>query len=581
MKKYIYLLTLILITSSCFDNLDKQPDFISENLVFEDQNLTEAYIADLYERINFQPGTDVFMGIRGAAGAEYTGFGNWQPANGVATRQFIAETGPGNLDRWLYTPIRDMNFLLEEIESSTTFSQEYITMKKAEVRFLRAFAYFEMVKTFGGVPLVLRLQDINEPIENLRVSRDKEEDVYDFIFNELEDILNDYSENKTGANGRADRYAVLMLQSRAMLYAASIARNGSVGLDGVVGIPSSRQNEFFERSYNASKKIIDSGLFQLYDQNPDRVQNYRNIFLDEGNDEIIFAEIFEPFIKGHDLDFMAFPAGFNATWNSNWTVMYDFVELFDFIDGRSGKIERSQFTNQNLWDIDDFFGKRDPRFRASVFYPETEFQGRKVFFHSNTVYFENGERRVSTQEAQSFQTINGETFPGAAPQRNRIRTGFKLRKRVDDSNTLPQAANSGQDYVIFRYAETLLNYAEAAYYLNRAGESLDAINQIRERAGMPLHTQLDEEKIRNERQVELCFEDHRYYDLVRWRIAHEVLSVRTAGMVYSYHLDEDKYAITLRNAENLERVFEPRRYYLPFGFNRLAENANLVQNPGF
>ncbi|WP_373523545.1 RagB/SusD family nutrient uptake outer membrane protein [Aquiflexum sp.] len=581
MKNNIYILILSLITFSCFDNLDKEPDFISENLVFEDQNLTEAYIADLYERINFQRGREVPMGTRSAVGAEHIAFANWQEPNIAATRQYIAETGPGPLDRWLYTPIRDMNFLLEEIGSSTSFSEQYINLKKAEVRFLRAFAYFEMVKSFGGVPLVLSVQDIDEPRENLLVSRDKEEDVYDFIFNELEEVKNIFDSNKTGANGRADRYAALMLQSRAMLYAASIARNGSIDLDGVVGIPSGRENEFYQKSYNASKEIIDSGLFQLYDQNPDKVQNYRNIFLDEGNNEMIFVEIFEPFIKGHDLDFMAFPAGFNATWNANWPVLYDFVELFDFVDGRSGQIDRSQFNNQNLWDIDDFFGNRDPRFRASVFYPEAEFQGRKVFFHSNTVYFENGNRVVSTQEGQNFQTINGETFPGAAPQRNRVNTGLLLRKRVDGSNTLPQVANSGQDYVIFRYAETLLNLAEAAFYLNLNGESLDAINQVRVRAGMPVYTSIDENRIRKERQVELCFEDQRYYDLVRWRIADQVLSVRTAGMVFSYHLEEDQYAITLRNAENLLRVFEPRRYYLPFGLNRLAQNSNLVQNPGF
>ncbi|TVP49100.1 MAG: RagB/SusD family nutrient uptake outer membrane protein [Mongoliibacter sp.] len=581
MKKNIYILILGLISFSCFDNLDKQPDFISENLVFEDPNLVDAYIADLYERMNFQRGTGVPMGTRSAVGAENIAFANWQEPNQAATRQYIAETGPGPLDRWLYTPIRDMNFLLENIDNSRTLTTQFKEVKKAEVRFLRAFAYFEMVKSFGGVPLILRVQDINEPRENLLVSRDKEEEVYDFIFNELDEIKEVFGQSKTGANGRADKYAALMLQSRAMLYAGSIARNGTVQLDGVVGIPSGRENEFFQRSYDASKEIIDSGLFQLYNQSPDKVQNYRNIFLDEGNDEMIFVEVFEPFIKGHDLDLMAHPAGFNATWNSNWPVLYDFVEVFDFKDGRSGKIDRSEFNPNNLWDINDFFGNRDPRFKASVFYPETEFQGRKVFFHSSTVYFENGERKESTREVDSFETINGEVFPGVAPNRNRVNTGLLLRKRVDDANTLPQTGNSGTDYVVFRYAETLLNFAEASYYLNFTSDALSAINQLRERVEMPLYTTIDEDKIRKERQIELCFEDHRYYDLVRWRIAHEVLSVRTAGMVFTYHLDEDKYTITLRNAENLERVFEPRRYYLPFGLGRLAQNENLVQNPGF
>ncbi|MDP5230524.1 MAG: RagB/SusD family nutrient uptake outer membrane protein, partial [Cellulophaga sp.] len=157
-----------------------------------------------------------------------------------------------------------------------------------------------------------------------------------------------------------------------------------------------------------------------------------------------------------------------------------------------------------------------------------------------------------------------------------------LRKRLDPSNIATQENNSGQDFYVFRYAETLLNLSEAAFYLNNADEALDMVNMIRTRAGMPLRTTITEEFIRQERQVELAFEDHRFWDLIRWRIAENVLgNVRTRGLVFRYNLNTDRYNITLKNAEGLIRQFGPERYYLPFSLERLADNPNLIQNPGY
>ncbi|EAZ79711.1 putative outer membrane protein [Algoriphagus machipongonensis] len=583
MKKISILSVFAILTfaTSCVEELTKQPDFISENQVFEDPNLTNSYVANLYQRIGFQRGVNVSMATKNAVGGENIGFAPWQEPNGTSTRQFTEVTGPGALDEWDYNVVRDMNYLLENITESETLDEQFVEEKISEVKFLRAFEYFEMVKRFGGVPLVLEVQSADQPEEELYVSRNSEEEVYDFIYSETQEILANFDDSKTGAGGKVDKYTVLMLQSRAMLYAASIAKYGDGSSNGVVGIPSGRAAEFFQKSYDASKQIIDSGMFRLINDGEDKVANYASIFVNDGNDETIFAEVFEPFLKGHDWDHLAIPAGFNATWNSNFPVLYEMVELFDFTDGRSGMIDRSLFTNSTEWDINDFFGNRDPRFRAAVFYQGTPFQGKKVYFHSATIYDDNGTMKESTSEGQTFTTIDGESFPGAAPRRNRVNTGLLLRKRVDDNALTPQYGSSGQDFIVYRYAETLLNYAEAAMELAKASEAMDAINQIRDRVSMPLFESITLEDIRHERQVELCFEEHRYFDLVRWRLAEEKLSLRTQGIILKYNLETDKYVITLKNAENQIRVFEPNRYYLPFGINRLADNSNLVQNPGY
>lgn len=579
MKKIIYILSLSLLILSCEEQLIKDTNFISENVVFESEATTESYIANLYNRSEFQYASNQNMAIWSAVGAECINFSNWQLPNQAYLRQYTEATGAGPLNYWNYSLNRDINYLLENIDNSSNLNSEYIKSKKAEVRFLRAFHYFNLVKRFGGVPIITNVQNIDDSPEELFLPRNTEQEVYDFIFDETQDILEDFSNVKTGANGRVDKYTVLMLQSRAMLYAASIARNGELGSNGVTGINSNRAQSYFQKSYDASNSIINSGEFNLINSGSDKVENYASIFLTEGdeNSETIFAEVWEPIIRGHGLDVLAYPAGFGATWNSNFTVLYDFVELFDFIDGRSGKIDRSLFNTANEWDINDFFGNRDPRFRASVFYPETEFKGDRVWFHRSTI-LANGS--AVSDINQTVTRLDGTEMPQASEVRNRRNTSLLLRKRVNPDIPVPVGGQSGQDYIVFRYGETLLNFAEAAFYLDKKEEALSVINQIRDRAGMPLRTEVTEDIIRQERQVELCFEDQRFWDLIRWRIAPQFLDgVRKRGLVFDYNLDNNTYIIGLKNAEPRNRVFGPERNYLPFSSGLLGDNPNFVQNP--
>lgn len=581
MKKILAIFSLSLLLFGCEDQLTKNANFISENVVFESESLTESYIANLYNRSEFQidPGHD--QGIWAAVGAEHINFANWQTSNRAFLRLYDEASGPGPLDYWNYSVNRDINFLLENIEASENLEIAYIQAKMAEVRFLRAYHYFELVKRFGGVPIITNVQSREDSVEELYRPRNTEQEVYDFIYNETQAILSGFDNTKKGANGRVDKYTVLMLQSRAMLYAASIAKNGTKAPNGLTGIDAGLANAYFQKSYDASKAIMDSGQFSLMNAGSDKVANYGAIFLTEGsaNSETIFAEIWEPVIRGHAIDLLAYPQGFGSTWNSNFPVLYDFVELFDFTDGRSGKIDRSLLTASNDWDIKDFFGNRDPRFRASVFYPEGEFKGEPVWFHRKTILADGS----SVNNVNQTETrLDGTEIPQASQPRNRRNTSLLRRKKVDPDNPNPVGGESGQDYIVFRYGETLLNFAEAAFYLGKTDETLNAINEIRSRAGMYLRTEATEDNIRHERQVELCFEDHRFWDLIRWRIAPQYLDgVRTRGLVFDYKLATDTYIITLKNAESQNRSFGPERYYLPFGTGRLGDNPNLVQNPGY
>ncbi|WP_081997723.1 RagB/SusD family nutrient uptake outer membrane protein [Wocania ichthyoenteri] len=588
MKKIFYILLIAIgAFMSCENDLVKEPDFLSETSIFESKEITEAYFANVYNDMPFMDRSGQSqngLGTISAVGMEYTAFAVWQNPNNAVRRNYSQENGAGGLTYWPYANIRDVNYILENIVNSQSFDQNYIDSKVAEAKFLRAFMYFEMVKRYGGVPLVTKVLDKDAPNEEMYPPRNTEKEVYDFIYSELNEAIALFSDNKTGANGRADKHAALALQSRAMLYAASISRFGQVQLNGAVGIPSSDAQGFYQKSYDASEALMSAG-FSLYNKSSDKVKNYGDLFLDEGNSEIIFAEKFEAVTRGHDLDLLAIPQGYDSPWNSNFQVFYDFIENFEYVDG-SPNIPRSQLTTANTWDMDEFFGKKDPRFRASVFYPETVYRDKPVYFHHKTTYTEGGVVKTSTN-ANEIIDYNGKLWQGAAFPRNIRTTSLLLRKKLDPTLIAPKNGGneSGQDYYIFRYGEILLNHAEAAFYLNKPDEALTNINLIRDRAGMPARTVATEENIRLERQFELCFEDHRFWDLIRWRTATTVMDgVRTQGLRFEYNLDTDRYTITLRNASFAEpnvRTFGPERYYLPFGQVYISDNPNLVQNPGY
>lgn len=579
--------------AGCTKVLDIQPlDMISETAVFNDKNLIEANLLSLYERTKFQElgnQENFRMGLLAGPGGECRAFGDWQDPY-IASIKIYDNSGSGLLDYWAYVAIRQINEFINGVNGSS-FEQNYKDQKISEARFLRGFIYHQMVKRFGGVPIITKVLKETDPQSELFPVRNTEAEVYDFIGKEMDEIVPLLPASYAAKDaGRATRFAALALKSRAMLYAGTIAKFGTVALNGIVGIPSSEADKYFTAAMAASKAIMDDPAFSLYNKVPsDPVKNFTQLFTDENNNpEVIFSVKWDASLNhGHSWDALCTPAGFTSGWNSNFNVFLEFVDLFDYQDGRSGVMNRSLLTNNRLHDIDSLFGKRDPRFRASTFYPECIWQGKKVFFHSSTRY-RNSSGQVVTSTSETFVIPNSVSpqFPdgitGRAPLRNTQRTGVHVRKRCDEALTPAASGQSSTDFIVFRLGEILLNYAEAAFYLNQTTEALNAINRIRARAAMPLRTTITEANIRQERQVELAFEEHRYWDLRRWRIAEQVLhNTRFQGLNYVYDFDAKKYIITLRNAEGVARVFQPRHYYLPLGIDRIADNPSLVENPGY
>lgn len=558
-----------------FFDLDKEPqNMISDAAVFADEILVEAYIAQIYEQTLFHYGAintpEDWILIEGM-GAEARCYAYWQ-APAAFPLEVIDENGAGAIDYWPYQNIRFTNEFIQNL-AEADFQQEFIDQRIAEARFLRAWMYFQMVRRFGGVPIITEPQAADAPQDELNVARNTEKEVWDFIASEMDAIIPILEEDNEP--GRVDMYTAYALKSRAMLNAASVAEfDGTTQLGGVVGIASGEAAGYWQKSYDASAAIIASGNYSLYNKLPaDPAENYAQIFIDESNPERIFVEEYDPAMgKGQSWGVGAVPFEFRQTWGSNFCPFMNLIDEYEYIDGTPGAIDPALIDSDNLFDLDSVFRNRDPRFLATFFFPESEWQGGTVYFHRRTV--------VGTETFTSG-TI-GDDWPAAAAKRNWTNTGFLVRKRMDESEVGPLRETSDEDYIVFRYGEILLNCAEAAYYLGLQSEAVEKINEVRVRAGMPLRTSITEEDIRHERTVELAFEENRYWDLRRWRTAHLVLDgLRTKGLEFTYYYNEDKYDLIYKNGDPSSRVFQDRHYYLPLGVSRIADNPNLVENPGY
>ena len=354
-----------------------------------------------------------------------------------------------------------------------------------------------------------------------------------------------------------------------MLYAGSIAKYGTVQLNGILGIPANEAGDYFKKSYDAAMQVINNSPHTLYKE-ADPVKSYGKIFTsdNEGNSEIILAEVFSlPLLKTHSWNNLCMPEGFNRGWGSNNWMYLESFEKYEYQDGSSGRIDRAKLDGKVKFALSDLIWKKDPRFLATAFYPEMPWQGAKVYMHNKT----NG-------------TIPaGSDWPSVAPQRNRIKAGILIRKRVNEAIVLPPGGEDDCDWIVFRTGEMYLNAAEAAFERNDVTEAKRLINILRDRVKMPAKQTLTIEDVRNERFVELYIEEHRYWDLRRWRIAVDELNGKGFnGITWEYYIADNKYTMKLKSGEygNI-RTFAERNYYFPIGLGRLADNPNLVENPGY
>jgi starch-binding outer membrane protein, SusD/RagB family len=589
--KYLSFFISVICLSSCDNLLDTNTNILSDDQVFSNESAIEAYMVTLYNNL---PMEDFSYRYSSKVPTDFCGLECL-----ICEQDNPTSIGDGTWwNKWSYSSIRNVNYFLSKIPNAT-LTDTKISQLEGEAKFIRAYCYFGLVKRYGGVPIIKTVQNYDgSNIDELQVARDTEKDVYDFIASDLDEAISLLPEEST-ERGRANKYVALALKSRVMLYAASIAKYGSVQLDGIVGIPASNTDTYWKASFDAAKEVLESGKYSLYNTDPtDPASNFQAMFLDNStsNTEAIFSKDFYYPDKTHSYDLWNIPYAVRCSsgYGSRINPTLEFCEDFEYIDGSDGalKIKDENGNYIKYKNAPDIFNNKDPRFTATVIVPFSDWRGTTIDVQKGII--DNGDTITTGNYKTLYDTINhvtssstgihiiGENGIGGGTEVSI--TGFYIRKYLNTAYDASDIANgSYQSFIDIRLGEILLNYAEAAAELGDISSAKYAVNLIRSRAGIALlnDNEVTIDKIRHERKIELSFESHWYWDIRRWRIADNLINNEKGSAILPYYDIQSHSYIFKRTKVGYSLTFYTKLYYEKISDSDISANPKLVQNPNY
>ncbi|MBD1427354.1 RagB/SusD family nutrient uptake outer membrane protein [Sphingobacterium arenae] len=650
--QFIYAFFL-LIVAGC-TKLDIPPkNIISDPEIFGTSEGVLSYMARMYStlpmedfRYNYETN-----GLFNNGGTKYK---QQSALTGEALGRDTQGADAENASYWdaAYAAIRTANMLLETLPQYQEFhSEDEVKTYLAEARFIRGFIYYSLVKRYGGVPKVDMVIDYpaSVSLEETLLPRAAEEEIWDFIGEDLDFAMNNLPENNQ--KGRATKYAAAAFKSRVMLHAGSIAKYNTIEEidrgNRICGIPSQRATDYFKAAYDASRILDETTKHRLYkdewvaDDAEAQAQNFTHIFLKDTY-ENIFVRYYKDPESLHNFDDSAQPMQTSSGGNnSELCPTLDFIEMFDGIekdaDGHFVFLDANDKYKLYASPLDAFVNA-EPRLKGTVILPMSEFMGQTIdirrgiwtgssqngisplmpagsVVNYTNVYNESSPLKLSSNFAFNNDPGNQITLKDGSRKKRSGESGvvsgwdfgnisgFYLRKYLNPEQTDNNGNKSTQSWIEIRYAEVLLNRAEAAYELLTAGaassgggdyrqDAFDCINQIRERAGATLLVSPSAinsiDTIRTERRKELAFEHKTYWDLKRWRIMEAEQSNKRYRVLYPfYSTDADKYFLDARYMEskgggaNYIFNFDSRNYYQMIPPAEITKNPNCRQNPGY
>ena len=592
-KILVSALVMALSFYSC-DYLDVPPiNIIQDDAIFNSESGITSYMTTLYYDLPIEDFRYTQQGFKVSG----KGQGRLPNVSGEAmcsSSDDISTIGDGTWwGCWDYGKIRRVNYFLKNFPAYKSNFQNTVLADAwmGEAHFIRAYCYFAMVKRYGGVPILREPQEYVGDIESLKVPRDTEKACYDFIAEDLDEAFRLLPDNEEIlGKGRATKYAALALKSRAMLYAGSIARYGTVDLNGLVGIDKALANDYFELAYKAVKELEKSKKFSLYRKNSDKEKNFAELFLAEDSPENIFCKYFQRNVNAHGWDVYFVPYQYRGNgFSSNMNPTLEFVEMFEHKDGTPANFaERAKDTYFD--DPSELFQNMDARFGGSIIYPNAIFKGEPCSIQKGLIIEDGSKKENATNYEEAVYTANdGQVYhivgkSGSGNYSGNM-TGFFMRKYLNEN--MPQSEvienYSEQHWIEFRYAEALLNGAEAAVEMGlHLDDALLWINDIRSRADIKQLSlsDLTVDKVRHERRIELAFENHTYWDLRRWRIADkEIETKQYTGLCPYFDINKQKYIFEEVAANKYYYTFDVKMYYERIPDGEIAKNEKLKQNP--
>jgi starch-binding outer membrane protein, SusD/RagB family len=628
MRKIYYLLSVIFligITSSCKDYLNLKPlGAYSDADVWQDQNLVQTFVNDIYknalgwpfaiERLSdyadescFTPDWGVFdfnkclMTSDGLMGWNY----NWgYEGSGIPpdpTQQTYHYQWA-----WLYSNVRKCNLFFSHAKNIPWASTDDKNRITGEVYFLRAYNYHYLIALYGGVPLITKAYGLNE---DYSVARNTYEECVNYIVGQLDTAASLLPTSYSAASrGRATKGAALTLKARTLLYAASDLHTStsiSTYASGfahpeLLGYTSGSQTDRWTAAKAAAKAVIDLGQYSLYKATPapgDSVaQNFVSYFLSYGyeSEDILL----QYFTSKSELGWSDYnpaqycgPNGYH-NWGNN-TPLGDLVDDYEMKDGTA-------FNWSNPAEAANPYAKRDARFYATILYEGVPWRLRPTDVQSIDPFNKIQIGHVYKSDGTTQQVPGVDTRQGSIEDWNGGFTGYYLRKFVDPTLD-PQYVLQDIPFRHMRYAEVLLDYAEACTELGDAGnlsEATSTINMIRTRAGQPplaagLSQAALRTAVRHERRIELAFEEFRFWDVRRWVIGPEAykpthrvdVKYVTSQTVTTYRqADGTTWGAPIYSSVlfgNETRAWLDKAYFFPILRDELNKNTSLVQNPGY
>lgn len=637
--KYIYITFLVGITllmmQSCSDFLDLD----AKNKIPEDQALStaagiDAYVANLYYQapvedfvffprhgFNQRGNTGLLSLAQYANEAIHSEWSNWN------------EYEDGNNGWWVlgYKLNRDINVLLEALPKAEGYTAAQKVELEGEALFLRAYTYFALAKRYGGVPLISDLQAFDPNFENLKRPRATEKETWDFVLKTCDDAIALLPQSRSSEDitkRRATVWAAYALKSRAALHAASVAKYwNKAPLLGeatdkklVGGMNATDADRYYAECIAASEALMAAPQFGLHQANPANVEeatnNLKELFM---NPKSSMSEII--FMKGyanaggeiaHDYDGWNMPNQLQGVDNfphrGRTNPILELVDLYEdytatnagqaapivtttdgMVTPYEGYVSSKSYRKFNS--PEEIFKNKDARFFASVIYPNASWKGQNIIIQGGIVKAD-GElmdtKGTYTHNGVDYYTFGAEhanQYSGFDGSADVTRSGFLMRKFLAENKKIEGWKQSTTDFMDMRYAEVLLNFAEAVIESGanaKLSTATKAINDIRRRAG---HTKdiasVTLDQVLRERAVELAFENKGFWDLIRRRTYHQEFKNRKKGALVPYLDLRDvtpQYIFVRKFVNNQENTFAERDYYRPIPG---TGGNGAVQNPQY
>jgi len=594
------------------DFLNTKPlDKVSGAAVWSDAALSEAFVTDVYngirdgvlDQMSFDCQTDNALY---SFGKQDVNEANVSPSN-LGTIKSTMEWSA------MYQRIRAANIALANLAKPKFDNTNGIADRmKGEMYFLRGYYYNQLLRYYGGVPLIKSAYTLNE--SDFTVARNTYEECVNSIVSDL-DSAAILLKGKTLAAGRATMGAAMALKARVLLYAASDLHDiptakakssviASFSNPELLGYVSGDRAARWQKAKDAAKAVMDLNQYG-YKLNlaapvspTEGQQNYLNLSLSRNGGEAdgIFLKYY---IRVSADDWGSWyprnnmPNGYHG-WTSSEPTQ-QLVDSYEMMDG-------TKFDWKNPTHAAAPYENRDPRFYMSILYDGAQWKPRTPdgagidpAGQIQMGFYETGTGGGTVTPYAGLDTRNS-----TIENWNGTWTGYGIRKFMDPDPTLVDM-NTRQEVpsIQIRFTEVVLNYAEACMALGQEEEARTWINRVRFRAGMPAMTETGAALVaryQNERNVEMLFEDQRFYDVRRWMIAPQALGqqariivitgkLKPGKTVTTYKYSKDNYAYTY-SVQDLgtgkeNRKWNDKIYFLPISRDEVNRNSKLIQNPGY